>query len=86
MKSTGEMYKKTVLRRLCKLIDLSFDNIEQARAYDDGGDVTFENTPELSGSNRAAIEAKERPVNVFDQNAKEKDPVPVVDGMAIEEA
>ena len=25
--STGEMYKKTVLRRLCKLIDLDFDNI-----------------------------------------------------------
>ena len=24
--STGEMYKKTVLRRLCKLIDLDFDN------------------------------------------------------------
>ena len=47
---------------------------------------TFENTPELSGPNRAAIEAKERPVNVFDQNAKEKDPIPVVDGMAIEEA
>lgn len=86
VKSTGEMYKKTVLRRLCKLIDLSFDNIEQAMAYDDGGDVTFENTPELSGPNRATIEAKERPVNVFDQNAKEKDPVPVVDGMVIEEA
>ena len=48
--------------------------------------MTFENTPELSVSNRAAIEAKERPVNVFDQNAKEKDPVPVVDGMVIEEA
>lgn len=30
--STGEMYKKTVLRRLCKLIDLDFDNIEQMRA------------------------------------------------------
>ena len=34
--STGEMYKKTVLRRLCKLIDLDFDNIEQIRAYVDG--------------------------------------------------
>lgn len=37
--STGEMYKKTVLRRLCKLIDLDFDNIEQQKAYEDGGDV-----------------------------------------------
>lgn len=41
--STGEMYKKTVLRRLCKLIDLDFDNIEQQKAYLAGGDVEFEN-------------------------------------------
>ena len=32
--SPGEMQKKTVLRRLCKLIDLDFDNIEQQRAFD----------------------------------------------------
>ncbi len=37
-KSPGEMYKKTVLRRLCKLIDLDFDNIEQQRAFQDGSD------------------------------------------------
>ncbi len=34
----GEMYKKTVLRRICKLIDLDFDNIEQQKAFQDGGD------------------------------------------------
>lgn len=34
----GEMYKKTVLRRLCKLIDLDFDNIEQAKAFEEGSD------------------------------------------------
>lgn len=34
----GEMYKKTVLRRLCKMIDLEFDNREQAQAFEDGGD------------------------------------------------
>lgn len=34
----GEMYKKTVLRRLCKLIDLDFDNIEQQRAFQEGSD------------------------------------------------
>lgn len=34
----GEMYKKTVLRRLCKLIDLNFDNIEQQKAFQDGSD------------------------------------------------
>ncbi|RKI36828.1 hypothetical protein D7V86_24895 [bacterium D16-51] len=36
--SPGEMYKKTVLRRLCKLIDLDFDNIEQQMAFQDGSD------------------------------------------------
>lgn len=41
--SYGEMCKKTVLRRLCKLIDLDFDNIEQQKAFVDGGDVDFTN-------------------------------------------
>ena len=34
----GEMYKKTVLRRLCKMVDLEFDNQKQAQAFEDGGD------------------------------------------------
>lgn len=34
--SYGEMCKKTVLRRLCKLIDLNFDNKEQIEAFEDG--------------------------------------------------
>lgn len=37
-KSPGEMYKKTVLRRLCKLIDLNFDNANQDVAFIEGGD------------------------------------------------
>lgn len=37
-KSTGEMYKKTVLRRLCKLIELDFDNQEQFKAFEDGSE------------------------------------------------
>jgi len=36
--SYGEMCKKTVLRRLCKLIDLNFDNAEQIEAFEDGSD------------------------------------------------
>ena len=36
-KSYGEMCKKTVLRRLCKLIDLNFDTAEAMSAFDDGG-------------------------------------------------
>lgn len=36
LKTPGEMYKKTVLRRLCKMIDLDFDNVQQCEAFDDG--------------------------------------------------
>lgn len=48
--STGEMYKKTVLRRLCKLIELDFDSIEQQQAFEEGADTTFkkEEKPEKS--------------------------------------
>lgn len=41
-KSKGEMYKKTVLRRLCKNIELDFDTIEQRRAFEDASDFEFE--------------------------------------------
>ncbi len=51
----GEMYKKTVLRRLCKLVDMDFDNVEQMKAYEDGGDADF---------TQPAVE--ERAVNVFE--------------------
>lgn len=40
--SEGEMIRKTCLRRLCKLIELEFDSIEQAQAYKDSADVEFE--------------------------------------------
>lgn len=40
-KSFGEMAKKTVLRRLCKHIQLDFDSIEQQRAWEDGADSEF---------------------------------------------
>lgn len=36
--SYGEMCKKTVLRRLCKLIDLDFDTAEQCQAFEDGSE------------------------------------------------
>ena len=37
--SFGEMAKKTVLRRLCKMIDLNFDTAEANQAYEDGSDM-----------------------------------------------
>lgn len=63
-KSTGEMYKKTVLRRLCKLIDLDFDNIEQQKAFDDGGDAEFN---QIEANRPVTIPERENPVDVSAQ-------------------
>lgn len=41
--SAGEMYKKTVLRRLLKLVDLEFDTKEQIEAFQEGAMMEFEN-------------------------------------------
>lgn len=43
--SYGEMCKKTVLRRLCKLIDLDFDTAEQCQAFEDGSEFDVKDTP-----------------------------------------
>jgi len=46
--SYGEMCKKTVLRRLCKMIDLNFDTAEAMQAFEDGSEFDVKNpqTPE----------------------------------------
>jgi len=44
-KSPGEMQKKTVLRRLCKNIQLDFDTIEQAQTFEDSSDFDFKKQP-----------------------------------------
>lgn len=43
--SYGEMCKKTVLRRLCKLIDLNFDTAEQCQAFEDGSEFDVKGQP-----------------------------------------
>ena len=43
--SYGEMCKKTVLRRLCKLIDLNFDTAEQCQAFEDGSAFDVKEKP-----------------------------------------
>ena len=85
--STGEMYKKTVLRRLCKLIDLDFDNIEQAKAYEDGGDAVF-NQQSLPGTTtgQALLPENDKPVDAFAAMKAQKQAEPVIDGMVLEEA
>lgn len=85
--STGEMYKKTVLRRLCKLIDLDFDNIEQQKAYEDGGDVVFnqQSLPEAT-TGQALLPENDKPVDAFAAIKAQKQAEPVIDGMILEEA
>lgn len=61
--SYGEMCKKTVLRRICKLVDLDF-NAEQTRAFHDGGDAAFGNTYDAP----PIVETKA--VDIFENNAE----------------
>ena len=82
-KSPGEMYKKTVIRRISKFIEKDFDNEEQLMAYDEGGGVEFENGL-LSTSRKApaALLDKGEPDNPFTkshntQGQRRKEAVPV---------
>lgn len=59
--SYGEMCKKTVLRRLCKLIDLDFDSAEQRAAFDEAGDANFKSEP-------IVVDSGDGPVDVFAQD------------------
>ncbi len=54
-KTPGEMYKKTVLRRLCKMIDLNFDTIEAQAAFEAAGDSKFDDVPAVE--NTAPVDA-----------------------------
>ncbi|MCR1166765.1 recombinase RecT [Clostridium botulinum] len=46
-KTYGEMCKKTVLRRLCKLIELDFDSIEQQKTYEETSDFEVKKDEEV---------------------------------------
>lgn len=56
-KSKGEMYKKTVLRRLCKNIELDFDTIEQAQAFEDSSDFDMNKTTPNQPSQQSPLNA-----------------------------
>ena len=62
--SYGEMCKKTVLRRLCKGIELNFESIEQKKVFDEAGDCTFDN--QLRNDVQADIEENANSIN-FDE-------------------
>ncbi|MCM1559674.1 MAG: recombinase RecT [Butyrivibrio sp.] len=65
-KSSGEMYRKTVIRRLSKYIEKDFDKVEQLMAYDEGGGVEFQNgLLSTSRQKAAALPEKVEPVDAF---------------------
>ena len=65
-KSSGEMYRKTVIRRLSKYIEKDFDKVEQLMAYDEGGGVEFQNGLLSTGRKQtAALPEKVEPVDAF---------------------
>ena len=77
-KSYGEMAKKTVLRRLCKLIDLNFDFAEQQQAFEDGSDFDVKHE---------APKEPEKGVNPFTEGGViDVEPEEVVDVAVADEA
>lgn len=54
-KSFGEMCKKTVIRRLSKVIDLNLDKVELIKAYEEGSGFEFENRVS-GGRNRQPVQ------------------------------
>ncbi len=76
--STGEMYKKTVLRRLCKLIELDFDSIEQKQAFEEGSGMEFNNQEVKTERPKSTLEEE------FEQYVEVTDYTVVEDGEQIE--
>lgn len=67
----GEMYKKTVLRRLCKLIELDFDTIEQYRAFEEGSGFVFRDESQETSKN--SLEAEFEEATIIDINEEDLD-------------
>jgi len=70
--SFGEMAKKTVLRRLCKLIDLDFDTAEAREAFEDGSAF------DVKGEKKEIYESHD----IYSEQAKPVVDAEVVDGRA----
>lgn len=74
--SYGEMCKKTVLRRLCKLIDLNFDTAEQCQAFEDGSDFDVKDKPKdkYQAQNIYQLGQDDANESVIDVNCTEVEP------------
>lgn len=75
-KSYGEMCKKTVLRRLCKHIDLDFDSVEMEHAFQEASDFDVKTEQKE--------EAKEETPQIVDIVIDEEE-VEVVEAEVVEE-
>lgn len=69
--SYGEMCKKTVLRRLCKLIDLNFDTAEAMQAFEDGSTFDVKGTEKKEPEKAVDVMADIDSVDVFDTEVEE---------------
>jgi len=69
--SYGEMCKKTVLRRLCKLIDLNFDTTEAMQAFEDGSAFDVKGTETKEPEKAVDIMADIDSVDIFDAEVTE---------------
>ncbi len=68
--SAGEMYKKTVIRRLLKFVDLEFDSKEQIVAFNEGSGMVFD----ADKGRRVQQEVvNDTVIDVFDENVPDAD-------------
>jgi len=85
-KSSGEMYRKTVIRRLSKYIEKDFDKVEQLMAYDEGGGMEFQNgLLSTSRQKAAALPEKVEPVDAFTFAKKNSNQSNQIGGLVLEE-
>jgi len=71
-KTPGEAYKKTVLRRLTKMIELDFGNQERKKAYDNGSDMEFEE--EKKNEEKSPFDEKDEAVDVDYEDVEDEEP------------
>ena len=69
--STGEMYKKTVIRRLSKLIDLNLDKVELIKAYEECSGFEFENSNSTNRKPAEQLPGTEKVLDVFEDRKTE---------------
>jgi len=70
--SEGEMMKKTVLNRLCKSIDLDFENMEQAKTYEESADVEFKKEKKEPIKATSSLDFDAEIIDVTPEKAEDK--------------